>query len=146
MTADPILERLKTLHPKAIDLSLDRMIRLLRALGDPHLSLPPVVHVAGTNGKGSTLAYLRAMCEAAGERVHVYTSPHLVRFNERIRVAGALIDDADLAASLAESERVNAGAPITVFEITTAAAFLAFARTKADRTLLETGMGGRLDA
>ncbi|MCZ8122552.1 MAG: bifunctional folylpolyglutamate synthase/dihydrofolate synthase [Magnetospirillum sp.] len=146
MTADPILERLKTLHPKAIDLSLDRMIRLLRSLGDPHLSLPPVVHVAGTNGKGSTLAYLRAMCEAAGERVHVYTSPHLVRFNERIRVAGALIDDADLAAILAEIERVNAGAPITFFEITTAAAFLAFARTKADRTLLETGMGGRLDA
>jgi dihydrofolate synthase / folylpolyglutamate synthase len=146
VAADPILERLKTLHPKAIDMSLDRLMRLLSALGDPHLALPPVVHVAGTNGKGSTLAYLRAMCEAAGERVHVYTSPHLVRFNERIRVAGDLIPDADLAAILEEIERVNAGAPITFFEVTTAAAFLAFARTKADRTLLETGMGGRLDA
>lgn len=146
MAADPILERLKTLHPKTIDMSLDRLVRLLKALGDPHLAIPPVAHVAGTNGKGSTLAYLRAMCEAAGERVHVYTSPHLVRFNERIRVAGALIADSDLEAILAEIERVNAGAPITFFEITTAAAFLAFARTKADRTLLETGMGGRLDA
>ncbi len=146
MAADPILERLTKLHPKTIDMSLDRLVRLLDALGNPHLSLPPVVHVAGTNGKGSTLAYLRAMCEAKGERVHVYTSPHLVRFNERIRVAGALISDADLAATLEEIERVNAGAPITFFEITTAAAFLAFARTKADRTLLETGMGGRLDA
>ncbi len=146
MAADPILERLKTLHPKAIDMSLDRLVRLLGALGNPHLSLPPVVHVAGTNGKGSTLAYLRAMCEAAGERVHVYTSPHLVRFHERIRVAGALIPDPELEAILAEIERVNAGAPITFFEITTAAAFLAFARGRADRTLLETGMGGRLDA
>ncbi|MFM7345208.1 MAG: bifunctional folylpolyglutamate synthase/dihydrofolate synthase [Tagaea sp.] len=146
MAADPILERLKTLHPKTIDMSLDRLVRLLKALGDPHLAIPPVVHAAGTNGKGSTLAYLRAMCEAAGERVHVYTSPHLVRFNERIRVAGELIADAGLEAILAEIERVNAGAPITFFEITTAAAFLAFARSKADRTLLETGMGGRLDA
>jgi dihydrofolate synthase/folylpolyglutamate synthase len=146
VAADPILARLTRLHPKTIDMSLDRLVRLLSALGSPHLSLPPVVHVAGTNGKGSTLAYLRATCEAAGERVHVYTSPHLVRFNERIRVAGALISDPDLEAILAEIERINAGAPITFFEITTAAAFLAFARTKADRTLLETGMGGRLDA
>jgi dihydrofolate synthase / folylpolyglutamate synthase len=146
VAADPILERLTKLHPKTIDMSLDRLVRLLDALGNPHLSLPPVVHVAGTNGKGSTLAYLRAMCEAAGERAHVYTSPHLVRFHERIRVAGALIPDPDLEAILAEIERINAGAPITFFEITTAAAFLAFARTKADRTLLETGMGGRLDA
>jgi dihydrofolate synthase / folylpolyglutamate synthase len=146
MAADPILERLKTLHPKTIDLSLDRMIALLKRLGDPHLALPPVVHAAGTNGKGSTLAYLRAMCEAAGERVHVYTSPHLVRFNERIRVGGTLIADGDLEAILAEIERINAGAPITFFEITTAAAFLAFARSPATRTLLETGMGGRLDA
>jgi dihydrofolate synthase/folylpolyglutamate synthase len=146
VAADPILERLKTLHPKTIDMSLDRLVRLLKALGDPHLAIPPVVHAAGTNGKGSTLAYLRAMCEAAGERVHVYTSPHLVRFNERVRVAGELIADADLEAILAEIERVNAAAPITFFEITTAAAFLAFARSKADRTLLETGMGGRLDA
>ena len=146
MSADPILERLKTLHPKAIDMSLDRLVRLMRALGDPQDRLAPVVHVAGTNGKGSTLAYLRAMLEASGKRVHVYTSPHLVRFNERIRLAGHLISDEALAAILAEIETVNAGAPITFFEITTAAAFLAFARTRADAVLLETGMGGRLDA
>ena len=146
MSADPILERLKTLHPKAIDMSLDRLVRLMAALGNPQDRLAPVVHVAGTNGKGSTLAYLRAMLEAAGKTVHVYTSPHLVRFNERIRVAGTLIDDAALAALLEEIEATNAGAPITFFEVTTAAAFLAFARTPADYVLLETGMGGRLDA
>ncbi len=146
MSADPILERLKTLHPKAIDMSLDRLVRLMAALGNPQDRLAPVVHVAGTNGKGSTLAALRAMLEAAGKSVHVYTSPHLVRFNERIRVAGTLIDDASLAGLLEEIETVNAGAPITFFEVTTAAAFLAFARTKADYVLLETGMGGRLDA
>jgi dihydrofolate synthase / folylpolyglutamate synthase len=146
VSADPILERLKTLHPKAIDMSLDRLVRLMAALGNPQDRLAPVVHVAGTNGKGSTLAALRAMLEAAGKSVHVYTSPHLVRFNERIRVAGTLIDDATLAALLEEIETVNAGAPITFFEVTTAAAFLAFARTKADYVLLETGMGGRLDA
>ncbi len=146
MSADPILERLKTLHPKAIDMSLDRVRALMRALGDPQDALAPVVHVAGTNGKGSTIAYLRAMLESAGKRVHVYTSPHLVRFNERIRLAGAPVDDAALAAILEEIERVNAGAPITFFEITTAAAFLAFARAPADFVLLETGMGGRLDA
>jgi dihydrofolate synthase / folylpolyglutamate synthase len=146
MAVDPILARLTTLHPKVIDMSLDRLVRLLADLGDPHLALPRVTHIAGTNGKGSTLAYLRAMCEAAGERVHVYTSPHLVRFNERIRLAGALIDDALLEAILAEIERINAGRPITFFEITTAAAFLAFSRVPADRVLLETGMGGRLDA
>ena len=146
MSADPILERLKTLHPKAIDMSLDRLVRLMAALGNPQDRLAPVVHVAGTNGKGSTLACVRAMLEAAGKSVHVYTSPHLVRFNERIRVAGTLIDDATLAALLEEIETVNAGAPITFFEVTTAAAFLAFARTPADYVLLETGMGGRLDA
>lgn len=146
MAVDPILERLTTLHPKVIDMSLDRLVRLLADLGNPHLSLPRVTHIAGTNGKGSTLAYIRAMCEAAGERVHVYTSPHLVRFNERIRLAGKLIDDAMLEATLAEIERINAGRPITFFEITTAAAFLAFSRVPADRVLLETGMGGRLDA
>jgi dihydrofolate synthase / folylpolyglutamate synthase len=146
VSADPILERLKTLHPKAIDMSLDRLVRLMAALGNPQNRLAPVVHVAGTNGKGSTLAALRAMLEAAGKSVHVYTSPHLVRFNERIRVAGTLIDDATLAALLEEIETVNAGAPITFFEVTTAAAFLAFARRKADYVLLETGMGGRLDA
>jgi dihydrofolate synthase/folylpolyglutamate synthase len=146
VSADPILERLKTLHPKAIDMSLDRLVRLMAALGNPQNRLAPVVHVAGTNGKGSTLACLRAMLEAAGKRTHVYTSPHLVRFNERIRTAGTLIEDAPLAALLEEIEAVNAGAPITFFEVTTAAAFLAFARSPADYVLLETGMGGRLDA
>lgn len=144
--SDAILERLTALHPKVIDLSLDRVERLLAALGNPHEKLPPVVHVAGTNGKGSVVAYLRAFLEAAGYRVHVYTSPHLVHFNERIRVAGTLIEDDALAALLEECETANAGQPITFFEITTAAAFLAFARTPADVVLLETGLGGRLDA
>ena len=143
---DPILDRLNKLHPKLIDLALDRIERLLAMLGHPEEKLPPVVHIAGTNGKGSTLAYLRAMAEAAGMRVHVYTSPHLVRFNERIRVAGELIGDAELAALLEECERVNAGQPITFFEITNAAAFLAFARHPADLCLLETGMGGEFDS
>ncbi len=144
--SDPILKRLTALHPKVIDLSLDRVRRLLAALGDPHQSLPPVVHVAGTNGKGSTLAFLRAMLEMAGLRVHVYTSPHLVCFNERIRLAGALISEERLLGLLEECEAANAGAPITFFEVTTAAAFLAFSRTPADILLLETGLGGRLDA
>ena len=144
MSADPILDRLTRLHPKAIDLSLDRLLALLRKLGDPHLALPPVIHVAGTNGKGSTCAFLRAMLEAAGQRVHVYTSPHLVRFNERIRLAGAPIGDGALTALLDEVERVNADAPITFFEITTAAAFLAFARTPADALVLEVGLGGEI--
>ncbi|TCS61638.1 bifunctional folylpolyglutamate synthase/dihydrofolate synthase [Varunaivibrio sulfuroxidans] len=141
-----ILKRLHMLHPKVIDLSLGRIETLLARLGHPERSLPPVIHVAGTNAKGSIIAYLRAMLEAAGKRVHVYTSPHLVRFNERIRVAGREISDADLIAVLEECERVNAGDPITFFEITTAAAFLAFSRTPADVVLLETGLGGRLDA
>ncbi|HEY0833406.1 MAG TPA: Mur ligase family protein, partial [Azospirillum sp.] len=144
--ADPVLERLKGLHPKVIDLSLDRVHRLLAALGHPERRLPPVLHVAGTNGKGSTLAFARAMLEAAGHRVHVYTSPHLVRFHERIRLAGRLITDAHLAALLEECEAANDGGPITFFEVTTAAAFLAFAREPADAVLLETGLGGRLDA
>ena len=144
--SDLILERLTRLHPKIIDLSLDRVARLLEALGAPQRRLPPVVHVAGTNGKGSVVAYLRAMLEAAGARVHVYTSPHLVRFNERIRLAGRLIDEAALAGLLEECEQVNGSGPITFFEITTAAAFLAFAREPADVVLLETGLGGRLDA
>jgi dihydrofolate synthase / folylpolyglutamate synthase len=131
---------------RLIDLSLDRVLRLLDALGNPQDRLPPVIHVAGTNGKGSTLAFLRAFLEAAGLSVHVYTSPHLVQFNERIRVAGRLIDEAALVALLEEVERVNAGAPITFFEITTALAFLAFARHPADATLIETGLGGRFDA
>jgi dihydrofolate synthase / folylpolyglutamate synthase len=134
------------LHPKLIDLSLDRIVRLLAELGDPHERLPPVIHVAGTNGKGSTIAFLRAFLEVAGYRVHVFSKPHLVRFNERIRLAGTLIDDAHLVALLEECERANEGRPITYFEITTAAAFLAYARVPADILLLETGLGGRFDA
>ena len=118
---------------------------MLERLGNPQRSLPPVIHVAGTNGKGSTIAYLRAILEAAGHRAHVYTSPHLVRFNERIRLAGELIDDATLAAVLEECEAVNGGEPITLFEITTAAAFLVFSRVPADVLLLEVGLGGRFD-
>lgn len=140
-----ILQRLTALHPKAIDLSLDRIRRLLAKLGDPHLALPPVFHVAGSKGKGSTVAFLRAMAEAAGYRVHAYTSPHLVRFNERIRLAGHLIDDARLIRLLERCEAVNAGEAITFFEITTAAAYLAFAETPADLVLLETGLGGIAD-
>jgi dihydrofolate synthase/folylpolyglutamate synthase len=146
MTSDLVLERLTRLHPKKIDLSLGRMERLLARLGHPERDLPPVVHIAGTNGKGSTVAYLRSMGEAAGLRVHAYTSPHLVRFHERIRLAGNLIDEAALIALLEECERANGEAPITFFEITTAAAFLAFARNPADLLLLEVGLGGRLDA
>ncbi|HSI42526.1 MAG TPA: folylpolyglutamate synthase/dihydrofolate synthase family protein [Xanthobacteraceae bacterium] len=144
--AETILERLLALHPKRIDLSLDRMRRLLAALGHPEQRLPPVIHVAGTNGKGSTIAFMRAVLEAAGRRVHVYTSPHLVRFNERIRLAGHLVSDERLAAALERAERANDGAPITFFEITTASAFLLFAEEPADVLLLEVGLGGRLDA
>ncbi|MGC2854989.1 bifunctional folylpolyglutamate synthase/dihydrofolate synthase [Novispirillum sp. DQ9] len=143
---DAILERLLGLHPKVIDLSLDRVLRLLGELGNPQDALPPVIHVAGTNGKGSVIAFLRAFLEAAGLRVHVYTSPHLVRFNERIRLAGEIISDAALSDLLEEVERVNDGKPITFFEVTTCAAFLAFSRVPADVVLLETGLGGRLDA
>jgi dihydrofolate synthase/folylpolyglutamate synthase len=149
MTAQPsdrILERLGRLHPKLIDLSLGRIERLLAALGNPQDSLPPVVHVAGTKGKGSTVATMRACLEAAGYRVHAYISPHLVRFHERIRLAGELIGEDALSALLEECERANGDAPITFFEITTAAAFLAFVRTQADIVLLEVGLGGRLDA
>ena len=142
---DAILERLLRLHPRLIDLGLERTERLLETLGSPHLKLPPVVHVAGTNGKGSLVAYIRAMTEAAGYRVHVYTSPHLVRFNERIRVAGRLIEDDELDVILTECEKVNDGKPITFFEITTVAAFLAFARVPADLAVIEVGMGGRFD-
>ena len=141
-----VLERLSALHPKVIDLSLGRIEGLLAKLGNPERSLPPVVHIAGTNGKGSSLAFLRAMLEAAGYRCHVYTSPHLVKFNERIRLAGKLIEDDELTAMLEECEAANDGDEITYFEITTAAAFLAFSRTPADVLLLETGLGGRLDA
>jgi dihydrofolate synthase / folylpolyglutamate synthase len=148
---EAVLSRLGGLHPKRIDavdgntLALDRIERLLAALGNPQDALPPVIHVAGTNGKGSTVATLRACLEACGLRVHVFTSPHLVRFNERIRIAGALIEDGVLADLLEECERANSGAPITFFEVATTAAFLAFARAPADVTLLEVGLGGRLD-
>ena len=147
-SVDSIVARLTALHPKRIDLSLDRIWRILEALGHPEQSLPPVIHVAGTNGKGSTIAFMRAIVEAGGLRAHVYTSPHLVRFNERFRLGatGALVSDGELVAALAECERANADAPITVFEITTAAAFLLFARHPADVLLLEVGLGGRLDA
>ena len=144
--SDAILDRLLTLHPKIIDLTLDRMWRLLEAVGNPQHDLPPVIHIAGTNGKGSTQAMLRAGLEAAGNKVHAYTSPHLVRFHERIRLAGELIPEPALAALLEECERANGVVPITFFEITTVAALLAFTRTKADYTLLEVGLGGRLDA
>ncbi len=169
---DSIVARLTALHPRRIDLSLDRVQRLLAALDHPERKLPPVIHVAGTNGKGSTIAFLRAILEAAGKRVHVYTSPHLVRFNERFRLGaqpksdisdfgqskmpnsgkpefgceGKLVSDDELAAALEECERANAGAAITVFEITTAVGLLLFARHPADVVLLEVGLGGRLDA
>lgn len=144
--SDVVLERLLTLHPKKIDLVLDRIQRLLAALGHPENRLPPVIHVAGTNGKGSTCAFCRAMLEAQGLKVHVYSSPHLVHFHERIRLAGSLITESELAALLEECEEVNGGAPITFFEITTAAAILAFSRHKADALVLEVGLGGKYDA
>ena len=144
---DSILARLTALHPKRIDLSLGRIERLLAALDYPERKLPPVIHVAGTNGKGSTVAFLRAILEAAGLRAHVYTSPHLVRFNERFRLGGiGLVSDDELAAVMEECERANAGAPITVFEITTAAGMLLFSRHPADVLVMEVGLGGRLDA
>ena len=145
-----ILNRLLALHPKRIDLSLDRMWRILAALDHPQDRLPPVIHVAGTNGKGSTIAFMRAILEAAGLRAHVYTSPHLVRFNERFRLGraggGELVSDRQLTEVLEFCERKNRAAPITVFEIETAAAFLLFAQHPADLVLLEVGLGGRLDA
>jgi dihydrofolate synthase/folylpolyglutamate synthase len=143
---DAALERLRRLHPILIDLSLSRVRRLLSDLGEPQSRLPPVIHVAGTNGKGSTTAFLRAIGEAAGLRVHVFTSPHLVRFAERIRVAGQLIGEDELTALLDRVERVNAGQSITFFEITAAAALLAFAETPADLCVVEVGLGGRFDA
>lgn len=145
-TSDAILARMMALHPKVIDLTLDRMWRLLDALGNPQNDLPPVIHVAGTNGKGSTQAMIRAGLEAEGHRVHAYTSPHLARFHERIRLAGTLVSEPDLMALLDECYEANGGADITYFEITTCAALLGFARTPADYTLLEVGLGGRLDA
>ncbi|APZ52372.1 bifunctional folylpolyglutamate synthase/dihydrofolate synthase [Salipiger abyssi] len=144
--SDVILQRMLSLHPKIIDLTLDRVWRLLDALGHPERDLPPVIHAAGTNGKGSTLAMIRAGYEGAGKTVHAYTSPHLARFHERIRLAGRLISEEALTEVLDECWEANGGDSITYFEITTCAAFLAFARTPADVTLMETGLGGRLDA
>src|ERR1043166_7727238 len=147
---DSILARLLALHPRRIDLSLERVHRVLERLGHPERRVPPVIHVAGTNGKGSTIAFLRAMLEAAGKSVHAYTSPNLVRINERFRLGrqngGVLVSEAELADALAECERANGDAPITIFEIETAAAFVLFARHAADMLLLEVGLGGRLDA
>lgn len=150
-SSDAILDRLTGLHPKLIDLSLGRLERLLGALGNPQLHIPPVIHVAGTNGKGSVVAYLRAMFEAQGLRVHTYTSPHLVKFHERIRVPdptgkSAPVSEDELIRLLSDCETANDGGDITFFEITTAAAFLAFSRIPADVTLLEVGLGGRFDA
>ncbi|WP_417714966.1 bifunctional folylpolyglutamate synthase/dihydrofolate synthase [Roseibium sp. SCP14] len=143
-----ILDRLLALHPKEIDLSLGRMHRLLAALGNPEKRLPPVIHVAGTNGKGSVTATMRAILEASGKRCHVYTSPHLVSFNERIRLGtdGKFVSDPELYDALHRCEEANGGEEITFFEITTAAALLLFAEHSADVLLLEVGLGGRLDA
>ena len=141
-----LIERLSKYHPKVIDLSLNRIERLLNLLGNPENKLPPVIHIAGTNGKGSTLAFMRAISEAAGLNVHTYTSPHLVKFNERIRINGNIIEDKTLLGLVEEVEAINGSAPITFFEVTTAVALLAFHRTPADLVLLETGLGGRLDA
>ena len=145
-TSDKILARMMALHPKIIDLTLDRMWRLLDNLGNPQTKLPPVIHIAGTNGKGSTQAMIRAGIEGMGKTAHAYTSPHLARFHERIRLAGELIDEDALTAALDRCYAANKGENITYFEITTAAALLAFSETPADYTLLEVGLGGRLDA
>ena len=145
-SVEKIAARLARLHPKLIDLSLDRLLALLARLGHPERKLPPIIHVAGTNGKGSTCAMIRAMAEAAGSLVHVFTSPHLVRFNERIRLAGRLVSDHELLTTMERIERVNDDAPITVFEVITAAALDLFALVPADLCVLEVGLGGRGDA
>lgn len=143
---DKVLKRLEILHPKQIDLSLGRILKLLGKLGNPHLKLPPTIHVAGTNGKGSTIAFLRSIYENNGYKVHTYTSPHLINFNERIRINSKIIDNQNLVELLEECEFYNKSNPITFFEITTAAAYLCFSRKKSDILLLETGLGGRFDA
>ena len=143
---DEILKRLESLHPKIIDLKLDRVKRLLSKLGNPERSLPPIIHVAGTNGKGSTIAMIKAGLQSSGLRTHAYTSPHLVHFNERIEIANERISEDALEAVLTECEHVNNSEPITLFEITTCATFLAFSRETADYTLLEVGLGGEFDA
>ena len=144
--SNDILKRLELLHPKKIDLSLNRLRKLLRKLGNPHLKLPPVIHVAGTNGKGSVVSYLRSIYEKNGLNVHTYTSPHLIKFNERIRINSSLVNNKYLSSLLEECEDKNNGQSITFFEITTAAAFLAFSRVDSDLVLLETGLGGKYDA
>jgi len=146
LRSSALMEKFLALHPRKIDLSLGRIEALLAKLGDPHKKLPPVIHVTGTNGKGSTTAFMRAMLEVAGQRVHVYTSPHLVRFHERIRLAGTLVNEEELTQAFEACEAANAGAPVTVFEMTTAAAFYLFSRTPADVLMLEVGLGGRYDA
>ena len=143
--SDIILDRMMALHPKIIDLTLDRVWQLLRALDNPQDRLPPVIHLAGTNGKGSTLAMIRAGLEGVRQTVHAYTSPHLAKFHERIRIAGELISEAALTELLDRCYSANGGETITYFEITTCAALQGFAENAADYTLLETGMGGRLD-
>ena len=143
---DDVLEALKVRRPSLIDLGLERMVTTLRALGDPHLKLPPFFHVAGTNGKGSTVAYLKAILEASGARVHVFTSPHLVRFNERIVLAGEQISDEALIEYLAEVDEAAGDNPLSFFETTTCAALVAFAKHVADYCLVEVGLGGRLDS
>ena len=145
-SSDEVIQRLRANHPSLIDLTTGRVERLLAALGRPDLKLPPVIHVAGTNGKGSTVAYLRAIAEAAGLKVHVLTSPHLVRFAERIRIAGTLITDEQLTELIDRVEKANAGEPISFFEITTVIALLAFSETLADLCIVEVGLGGRFDA
>lgn len=140
------LARLAMLHPKLIDLGLARTFALLDKLGNPHHRLPPTIHISGTNGKGSVIAHMRAMAEGCGLHVHVYSSPHLCRFNERIRLAGKLISDGALADLLEEVELRNGNDEVTFFEITTAAAMLVFSRAKADLLLLETGLGGTFDS
>lgn len=146
LSSTEYMQRFLALHPKLIDLKLERTLDLLGKLGNPHTRLPPVIHVAGTNGKGSTIAFMRAMLEAAGKRVHVYTSPHLVEFNERIRLAGQLVSETQLVDAFMRCEAINDNAPITVFEMTTVAAFLLFSEVPADVLLLEVGLGGRYDA
>ena len=146
MISRKLIERLERLHPKIIDLSLDRLNNLLNALDNPQKRLPPVIHVAGTNGKGSTIAILRSIQNAAGLSIHAYTSPHLVHLNERFIIAGKEITEKSLIQTLTECENANAGAEITFFEIITAAGLLVFSKIKADLLLLEVGLGGRFDA
>ena len=143
---DTVLAQLTALHPKKIDLGLGRIERVLKALGDPHLKLPPAIHIAGTNGKGSTTAFLRAIIEAEDKTAHIYTSPHLVRFNERMTVGSKEIADDVLLDMLERVMKANGGAPLSFFEATTAAAFLAFSEHPADYALIEVGLGGRYDA